>query len=287
LKKSLSSSNLIAGLIEDVDIYKIKRPPEYYYSRSSNIDELANSIKLKGLLQPIVVRTKPEGYFEIVAGNRRLEACKTLGWRKIVCHIIELDDKQAFEISLMENIQRKTLSPIEEAYAFRSYVKDLGRGGISDLAAKIGKSVSYVDKRIKLLELPPEVIESVSNSMISASVAEELCFIADSKRQQEFAKIAACGKMSSRQTRNLIKEFKEECLDYNSSQSVATMAEMYERGQRSLDKSITALKIAMNKIASIIEQVEEDWIIYEILMQHKSMLNSQIDILIKEKKKLR
>lgn len=137
MAKSLSSSNLIAGLIEDVDIYKIRQPPEYYRSTPSNLNELANSIKRKGLLQPVIVRTKQDGYFEMVAGNRRLQACKSLGWRKIICHIIELDDKQAFEISLIENIQRKSLSPIEEAYAFKSYVSELGWGGISDLATKI------------------------------------------------------------------------------------------------------------------------------------------------------
>ena len=136
MTKSLSSSNLTAGLIEDIDIYRIKQPPECYRSSSSNVSELASSIKLKGLLQPIIVRTKRDGYFEMVAGNRRLQACKMIGWRKIICHIVELDDKQAFEISLIENIHRKTLNPIEEAQAFRSYVNDLGWGGISDLAAK-------------------------------------------------------------------------------------------------------------------------------------------------------
>jgi ParB family transcriptional regulator, chromosome partitioning protein len=277
---------LIAGLIEDIDIYRIKQPPEYYRSSLSNVNELASSIKLKGLLQPVIVRTNRDGYFEIVAGNRRLQACKILGWRKIICHIVELDDREAFEISLIENIHRKTLNPIEEAHAFRSYVKDLGWGGISELAAKIGKSISYVDKRLKLLELPPEIIESISNSTISTSVAEELCFIDDTKKQQEFGKIASHEKMSSRQTRNLVKDFKESS-GFDANPSIATMGEIYEKSQRSFDKSITALKIAMNKLALIIEQTEDDWVVYEILMQHKGMLNAQIDLLIREKKKLR
>lgn len=277
---------MIAGLIEDIDIYRIKQPPACYRSSSSNVNELASSIKLKGLLQPVIVRTNRDGYFEIVAGNRRLQACKILGWRKIICHIVELDDREAFEISLIENIHRKTLNPIEEAYAFRSYVNDLGWGGISELAAKIGKSISYVDKRLKLLELPPEVIESISNSTISTSVAEELCFIDDTKKQREFAKVATREKMSSKQTRNLVKEFKESS-GFDANQSISTMAEIYEKSQRSFDKSITALKIALNKLALIIEQTEDDWIVYEILMQHKSMLNAQIDLLIREKKKLR
>jgi ParB family transcriptional regulator, chromosome partitioning protein len=276
---------LIAGIIEDIDIYKIRQPPEYYRSSASDFSELANSINRKGLLQPVIVRTAQNGYFEMVAGNRRLQACKSLGWRKIICHIVELDNKQAFEISLIENIHRSSLSPVEEAYAFKSYVQDLGWGGISDLAAKIGKSVSYVDKRLKLLSLPPEIIESICNSTINTSVAEELAFIDDASKQIEFAKIATQERMSSRQTRNLIKEFKDSS-SYVENPSIATMADMYEKTQRSFDKSITALKIAMNKLAAIIEQTEDDWIVYEILMQHKAMLSAQIDLLIKEKKKL-
>ena len=72
-------------------------------------------------MQAIVVRSKDE-YFEVVAGNRRLNACKLLGWRKIPCHIVELDDRGAFEVSLIENIQRQTLNPIDEANAFKKYV---------------------------------------------------------------------------------------------------------------------------------------------------------------------
>jgi ParB family transcriptional regulator, chromosome partitioning protein len=276
---------LIAGIIEDVDIYRIRQPPEYYRSSSSNLSELANSIKRKGLLQPVIVRTKQDGYFEIVAGNRRLRACKSLGWRKIICHIIELDDKQAFEISLIENIQRESITPIEEAYAFKTYVSELGWGGISDLAAKIGKSISYVDKRLKLLELPPEVLEGISNSTISTSVAEELSFIDDASKQIEFAKMASRKKLSSRQARILAKRFKDSS-DFDQDLPLVTVADIYERAQRSFDKSITALKIAMNKLSTIIEQTEDNWVVYEALMQHKAMLSAQIDLLIKEKKKL-
>jgi ParB family transcriptional regulator, chromosome partitioning protein len=286
LAKTLSSSELIPGIIEDVDIYKIRQPPEYYRSTPiSNLSELTNSIKQKGLLQPVIVRTGRNRYFEMVAGNRRLQACKSLGWRKIICHIVELDDKQAFEISLIENIHRRSLTPIEEARSFKSYVKELGWGGISDLAAKIGKSVSYVDKRLKLLELPPEVIEGISNSLISPSVAEELSVIDDANTQKELARIALKGKISSRQTRKLVKEFKDSSI-FDENSPIHSVADMYQRTQRSFDKSITALKIAMNKLAAIIEQAEGDWIAHEILMQHKTMLNAQIDLLIKEKKKL-
>jgi ParB family transcriptional regulator, chromosome partitioning protein len=77
---------------------------------------------------------------------------------RIACHIIEVDDKEAFEISLIENIQRKRISPIDEAKAFKLYISDFGWDGVSDLASKIGKSVSYTSKRISLLDLPKDVL---------------------------------------------------------------------------------------------------------------------------------
>ena len=72
--------------------------------------------------------------FEVVVGMRRYNACKCLGWKKSLCHIVELDDKEAFEFALTENIQRKTIDPLEEAHAFKAYVQDFGWGGISELS---------------------------------------------------------------------------------------------------------------------------------------------------------
>ena len=100
------------------------------------MDDLVRSIKGRGLLQPIIDRAKEEHY-QIVTGNRRYHACTTLGWRKIVYHVVELNDKEAFEVSLIENMQGKNLEPMKEVYAFKNYVLKLGLGGISELAAKI------------------------------------------------------------------------------------------------------------------------------------------------------
>jgi ParB family transcriptional regulator, chromosome partitioning protein len=153
-----SFSATASGFIGDIDISKI-RQSKNIRQIVPDIDELSKSIEQKGLLQPILVRTL-DGYFEVVAGNRRYCACKALGWKKIACHIIELDDREAFEVSLIENIQRKTISPLDEATAFKAYVCDFGWGGVSDLASRIGKSLSYITKRIKLLNLPSDVLES-------------------------------------------------------------------------------------------------------------------------------
>src|SRR5208283_5157532 len=94
----------------------------------SNLGSLIESIKENGLLQPIIVRLSGNK-FEVVAGNRRLEACKRLHWLKIPGLVRELSDKEAYEIGLIENIERETLTPVEEAKAFQLYVKAKGWGG--------------------------------------------------------------------------------------------------------------------------------------------------------------
>jgi ParB family chromosome partitioning protein len=280
---------MIRGVIEEIDINRIKPSSDLLYgSHRLESEELTASIKDKGLLQPIIVRTYKD-YFEIVGGNRRYSACKSLGWRKMLCHVVELDDKEAFEFSLTENIHRKTLDPFEEARAFKAYVQDFGWGGISDLALKISKSPSYVCKRLSILKLPVEMLESMQRSSIKPSVAEELIPIRDNQKRQFIAKLVIENGLSSRETRRLIKSIKKLKQAPSTVEDIAfreTINEIDGRAQRSFDKTITALKIAMNKVASVIENVEDNWIVYEILMQHKNMLNSQIDLLIKEKRKL-
>ena len=296
MSKGTSTSSLTRGLLVDIDIYRIKHSSNFSRFATSNIEEsnrvlseLSKSIAQQGLLQPIIVRAKlGTDYFEIVAGNRRYEACKALGWRKIICHVLELDDREAFEIMLIENIQRENLNPIEEAHAFNAYVKRYGWGGISDLAIKIGKSASYVDKRIGLLISPSELIEGVSNHTLSPSIAEELKPITNKIVLHDFVELVNKTHMSSKKVRNLVKEYRKQSQSdiYDCTEIKDKIIDIDSKVQHSFDKSIVALRIAASRLASIIESMEDNWIIYEILMQHKIMLNSQIDLLIKEKKKL-
>jgi ParB family transcriptional regulator, chromosome partitioning protein len=274
-------------VIEDIEIGKIKQSLPSYRCIHTEIDDLIRYINKKGLLQPIVVRSKGK-YYEIVAGNRRYKACTTLGWRKIVCHIAELDDKEAFEVSLIENIQRKNLEPIEQAHAFKNYVLAFGWGGISELSAKIGKSVSYIDKIIRLLDLPADILDSISKFEINRSTAEELLSIRDNRRQSKLAKIIRERRLSSRQVRELVKEHEEDSVyDFDEKWTFREkFVDIDRKTQKSFDKSIVALRVAMNTLSVIIGNIEDNWIINEILMQHKNMLHSQIDLLIKEKRKL-
>jgi ParB family transcriptional regulator, chromosome partitioning protein len=255
MSRMFSTSPLVLGIIEDVEINLLKYFKFYYRNGASDQKDLLYSIKEKGLLQPIIVRNSPDNTkdtnrYEIVAGHRRYEACKKLGWRRIICHIVELDDQEALEISLIENMQRRNLDLIEEAHAYRSYVVNFGWGGISDLALKLGKSTSHIDKRIRLLELPPEVIDSVSKSGINVSTAEELLCIKDKNKQSMLASLINKKRFSLRQTRKMVRELENDTIyDYDKSpvsqHTRPRLKDIDETAQRSFDKSIIALRVAI------------------------------------------
>lgn len=287
MSKFYSASPIILGVIEDVEVGRIRPSSSCYRLIQTEMDELICSIKEKGLLQPIVIRSKGK-YYEIVAGNRRYKACTTLGWRKIICHVVELTDKEAFEVSLIENMQRRNMDPIEEAHAFKNYVLTFGWGGISELAAKIGKSVSYVDKRIRLLDLPNDILDSIFKFEINKSAAEELLSIRDNHRQSELGQIIREKRLSSRQARELVKNMEDGSIyDFDEKWTFREkFVDIDRMTQKSFDKSIVALRVAMNTLSTIMEYIEDNWIVYETLMQHKNMLHTQIDLLIKEKRKL-
>jgi ParB family chromosome partitioning protein len=227
-----------------------------------------------------------EAEYEIVAGARRYHACKILGWRKILSHVVELDDKDAFEVSLIENIQSKNLNPIEEGQAFQDYVTNYGWGGISDLATRLGKSIGYVDRRIRMLDLPIDVIESLSSGNLSLSMGEELLPLKEKEQQSLLADLIKKRKLSSRQVRELKSEMKNSDNPYDIVDFQTKIIDIDVKTQKAFDKAIIAIRVAMNKLASVIEDVDDDWTAYEMLLQHNNMLHNQLDILYKEKKKI-
>ena len=280
-------SNELAGSVEDINTSEIVLPPYLLRSNLNGVEELAESIKNVGLLQPIIVRLNDSHSIELVAGYRRLNACKKVGWRKITCHIVELDEKTAFEVSLIENVQRQTLNPIEEGLAFRNYVNKFGWGGVSDLAEKISKSPGYVSKRIRLVELPESVIDLLSKCEISISAAEELLPVSSRDEQKKIAIVIKNKKLPLRKVRELIKK-NNSIVAYSDSLSIGrydNISYSKDRILKSVDKSIITLRIAVKKMGLIMEGVEDDWILYGILLYQRNLLISQIDQLIKQKRK--
>src|SRR5688500_17973941 len=196
------NSTILVGTLQDIPVSEIK-DPHYNFREHLGIEELELSIEQFGLLHPILV-TIEHDQIRIVSGYRRYTACKKIGWRKIPCHIINVkDEKTEYELGLTENLQRRTLNPIEEARAFKKYADELGWGGISELSKKIGRSASYISRRISLLQLPNDIQILISGTLLSASCGEELVTVKDEKQKSELQGLILRNGLSIRKIREL------------------------------------------------------------------------------------
>lgn len=285
------------GVLENIQISQI-RPFKFYYRNNIDDEEIKNlegSILQHGLLQPIIVRHLDQ-FYEIVTGHRRYKACKALGWRKILCHIIHVEDKEAFEISLMSNIQRKQISPIEEAHAFDKYLSNYKWGDITELAQNIGKSRSYIYRRLKLLDFPSDIITAISESQIDPSIIEELSSIKDDTLKEKLANDVLENKYSCMQIRQIRRVWDEDkkinddnCYFGEGNKDFCSDLQQLDVKVQQLlfNKTIVLLKNTSRNMMPIIEDSEENWIVYNTLIEHKKIIDTQIDILIKEKKKIK
>jgi ParB family transcriptional regulator, chromosome partitioning protein len=287
MAKRAGYSPISIGVPISIPIVKIETSEVFRRSdlKAEN-EDLANSINRQGLLQPIIVRpivgSSGKDYYSVVAGNRRFNACRALGWKEIPCRVVYVDDKEAFQLSLIENIQRKNLNPIEEARAFEAYTLNYGWGGISELASMIGKSTSYVDRRIRLLGLAPDILVLISKGKISPSAADELLPIQDKQQQGVLAHLVEVNRLSTRRLRML----RRELVSFPIVLEPLKLGRIDEITQRAFEKSIKIMRNALTQLDEVIATVEGNWIVYELLMEHRKVLHNQIDILIKEKRKV-
>jgi ParB family transcriptional regulator, chromosome partitioning protein len=243
-------------------------------SQKQSIQELSLSIKRHGLLQPIIVRPVDSG-FEIVAGHRRFHACKLLLWRAIPSYVKELSDMAAFEIQLVENIQRETLNAVEQGRAFEMYVTDYGWGGVTKLANAIMKSEQYVSSRLQLLKLPKSVLEKVISGQLKASHALELVTMERDSKETAADSIVE-ENMSIREIRKLKQEFslaKHELdeekarIDHDnnsSSEFLLPVIENKEQSSRLLHRKLIHLrkvqlflKISLSRMDGLIHEYED------------------------------
>lgn len=164
--------------------------------------ELADSIGKYGLIQPIVVRPENNGYYQIIAGERRWRASKIAGLTDVPVIIKETGDKETAELALIENLMRSDLNPIDEAMGYKSL---MDRFGLSQekVAESVGKKRSSVANSLRLLSLSKEVMALVKDGRLSSGHAKVLAGIKDEKRQTEIANIVAAKDLSVRQTEML------------------------------------------------------------------------------------
>ncbi|MCR6112674.1 nucleoid occlusion protein [Bacillus sp. A301a_S52] len=186
--------------------------PNRYQPRTvfhdDKIDELAQTIKTHGIIQPIVVRER-NGRFEIIAGERRWRAVTKLGWEHIPAVIKDLDDTKTASVALIENLQREGLTSIEEAMA---YAKLLDLHGLTQesLAQRLGKGQSTVANKLRLLNLPASVQDALLNRRITERHARALIGLKDKEKQEKVLEKIIEQELNVKQTEELIAKFSEE-----------------------------------------------------------------------------
>ena len=166
--------------------------------------ELADSIKQFGIIQPLVVQKKNK-YYEIIAGERRWRAAKLAGLKKVPVVIKKFSDQEIVEISLIENIQRENLNPIEEAIAFKRLIEEFSLKQ-DEVAERVSKSRAAVTNSIRLLKLTDKVQQMVVDDMISTGHARALIGIEDPKLQYSIAMRVVDEKLSVRDTEKMVKD---------------------------------------------------------------------------------
>jgi ParB family chromosome partitioning protein len=232
---------------------------------------------------------------EIVAGHRRFMACRSLRWRYVPCRIKDLSDKEAFEIQLVENIQRNALDPVEEAEAFSKYVLDYGWGGVTELARRIGKSEEYVSHRLQILRLPSEVKDEISRRRLSVSHAMEIASL-EPVQQKKVADAIIENRLSVQAVRELKKFAKEgdrleEFLQQTEGQD-RTITSNVKR-LRVLKKTLLSLKLTLFRLDSIIEEVNNSFepsdrvTVLNVLMGVRLKVHNLIDDVIRARQDIK
>lgn len=205
---ALITSNMIEEEEHVLEIPVADIRPNPYQPRkefeSSAIEELAQSIKEHGIIQPLIVRKSIKGY-ELVAGERWLRAAKSLGLKKVAAVVKDYSDQQLMEIALIENLQRENLNPLEEAEAYEKLISHHSYTQ-EQLAKKIGKSRPHVANMLRLLQLPEQIRKMVSASDLSMGHARALLGVEKEELQLQLAKEAVKKGLSVRQLEELVKQ---------------------------------------------------------------------------------
>lgn len=168
------------------------------------LEELAQSIKQHGVLQPLLVRPIPAGGYQLVAGERRWRACRIAGLNKVPVVIKELTDTETMEIAIIENLQREDLNPIEEAEGLQALIDKCGYTQ-EEVAVSVGKSRPAIANSLRLLRLPQEVRDMTKNGDISAGHARALLAFDNDAMMLEAAKNIVSNKMTVRDVERLAK----------------------------------------------------------------------------------
>ena len=195
----------------ELPVYKVEPNPDQPRREfdETELQALADSISVHGVIQPLTVREMPNGYFQIIAGERRWRAARMAGLSDVPVVVIEADDRKAMELALIENLQRQDLNPVEEALGYKTLMEEYGLNQ-ENTAQQVGKSRSAVANTLRLLALTPEVLELLKTGEITAGHARAILSLKNEKQQIEAAKKIIALSLSVRQAETLCKNMNKE-----------------------------------------------------------------------------
>ena len=187
-------------------IYKVEPNPDQPRRDfdEEELQALSESIAAQGVIQPLTVREMPNGYYQIIAGERRWRAARMANISDVPVIVVEADDRKAMELALIENLQRQDLNPVEEALGYQSLIEEYGLTQ-EEAASRVGKSRPAVANALRLLGLCPEVLELLKTGALSAGHARAVLTLKTEKQQLEAAKKIIALSLSVRQAETLCK----------------------------------------------------------------------------------
>jgi len=216
--KKMALGKGLGALLPELGEEELKRPsscgieeivpnrsqPRKYFDEAK-LQELTESIKEKGILEPLLVRRIAEGY-ELIVGERRWRAAQKAGLKEVPIIVKEVDAREALELSLIENLQREDLNPIEEAEAFKQLIEEFGLSQ-GDLATRIGKDRTTITNTLRLLKLPPEIKNEILKNRITPGHARAILSLDSKEKQKELCTLIIKNNLSVREAETLARRW--------------------------------------------------------------------------------
>lgn len=241
--KTHSSENVkeIKGLneVNINDIMPNPNQPRKHFDETA-LNELAASIRVHGIIQPIVLNESDDGKYMIIAGERRWRAAKIAGLETVPAYIRRFTEKQVKEISIIENLQREDLNPIEAAKAIKQLMEEY-KLTQEAVAERIGKSRSVIANTVRLLTLPVEVVDLIETNKLSAGHAKILVALTDPIEQIKIATVAVNKKLSVREIEKLVKNINNPSKERPKSEQSIELKEMINEMQRIFATKVSAI----------------------------------------------
>ncbi len=202
VEEAISTGAVAEINIEDIEINPFQPREDF---KEEALNELADSIKQHGIIQPITVRKLKNGKFQLISGERRLRAAKKAGLKKIISFVRKADDGAMLEMALIENIQREDLNAVEIAVSYQRLIDECNLTQ-EELAKKVSKNRTTVTNYLRLLKLPPEIQSGIQQNLITQGHAKALITIDDTEKQIKVYEEIISKQLSVRESEKLIRE---------------------------------------------------------------------------------